>query len=111
MSVLTYLPHQPDQVLQALREGNIRAIEIAAEEMPDLFLHYAIESGLLETLAKSFPDPRTQQPEVSLYILLAAGIAGHFAGLYALSQLPYALHSPKLLAALSNNSEVDTRIE
>jgi hypothetical protein len=108
MSVLSYLPHQPDQVLQALREGNIRAIEVAAEEMPDLFLHYAIQSGLLETLSESFPDPRTQQPEVSLYILLAAGIAGHFAGLYALSQMPYALHSPKLLAALGVQVVVNT---
>jgi hypothetical protein len=100
MSVLTYLLHQPDQVLQALQQGKISAIEVAAEEMPDLFLHYAIESGLLEQMAKTFPDPRKQQPEIGIYLLLAAGIAGHFAGLYALSQLPYALHSPKLLAML-----------
>jgi hypothetical protein len=33
-------------------------------------------------------------------LLLAAGIAGHFAGLYALAQSPYALHSPRLLAEL-----------
>ena len=100
MSTLTYLPHQPEQVLQALREGKVSAIEVATEQLPDFFLHYAIESGLMEALAKSFPDPRTQQPEIGIYILLAAGIAGHFTGLYALSQLPYALHSPKLLAAL-----------
>jgi hypothetical protein len=100
MSVLSYLPHQPQQVLDALRQGNISTIEVATEQVPDFFLLYAIESGLLEALAKSFPDPRVQQPEISLYLLLAAGIAGHLAGLYALSQLPYALHSPKLLAAL-----------
>jgi hypothetical protein len=108
MSVLTYLPHQPDQVLEALRQGNISAIEVASEEIPDLFLHYAIESSLLEALAKTFPDPRKQQPEISIYHLLAAGIAGHFAGLYALSQLPYALHSPKLLALLGVQVVVNT---
>jgi Transposase DDE domain len=100
MSVLTYLPHQPNQVLDALREGQVSAIEIATEQVPDFFLLYAVESGLLEELAKSFPDPRKQQPEISLYILLAAGIAWHFAGLYALSQMPYALHSPQLLTTL-----------
>lgn len=108
MSVLTYLPDQPNQVLEALRQGNINAIEVAGEEIPDLFLHYAIDSGLLEALAKSFPDPRKQQPEIGIYLLLAAGIAGHFAGLYALSQLPYALHSPKLLAQLGVQVVVNT---
>jgi len=108
MSVLNYLPNQPDQVLEALRQGNIRAIEVATEEMPDLFLHYAIDSGLLENLAKTFPDPRHQQPEIGMHLLLAGGIAGHFAGLYALSQLPYALRSPKLLAMLGVQVVVNT---
>ena len=97
---ITYLPNQPEHVLDALRRGEISAMDVATEEVPDFFLLYAIESGLLSSLAKSFPDPRTQQPEISPYILLGAGLVGHFAGLSALSQLPYALHSPKLLAAL-----------
>lgn len=97
--MLSYLPHQPDQVLAALREGKITSLDVATEELPDLFLHFAIDSRLLEGLAKSFPDQR-KQPEIGRHILLAAGIAGHFAGLYALSQLPYALHSPKLLTLL-----------
>lgn len=97
---ITYLPNQPEEVLEALRSGKISSIDVATEALPDFFLLYAIESGLLASLSKSFPDPRTQQPEISTYILLAAGLVGHFAGLYALSQLPYALHSPKLLAAL-----------
>ena len=64
MSVLSYLPHQPQQVLDALRQGNISTMEVATEQVPDFFLLYAIESGLLEALAKSFPDPRVQQPEI-----------------------------------------------
>ena len=99
MSYLTYLPNQPEQVLDALRLGEITSIDVAVEQVPDFFLLYAIESGLLDGLANSFPDPR-DQPEIDLRVLLAAGMAGHFAGLYALSQSPYALHSPTLLSAL-----------
>src|SRR5579859_6917484 len=100
MSALTYLPNRPEQVLEALRQGQIVALETASEQLPDLFLLYALDSGLLSGLAKSFPDPRRHQPEIDMSILLAAGVAGHFAGLYALSQSPYALHSPRLLSAL-----------
>jgi hypothetical protein len=98
--LLRYLPHEPDQVLAALRQGQISTIVPATEQVPDFFVHYALESGLLEQLTASFPDPRKQQPEIAMRLLLAAGIAGHFAGLYALSQLPYALHSAKLLTLL-----------
>lgn len=100
MNTLTFLSHRPEEVLEALRQGNIVAVDTAIEQLPDLFLLYAIESGLLGNLAGSFPDPRYQQPEISMETLLAAGIAGHFTGLYALSQSPYALHSPPLLTAL-----------
>lgn len=100
MNTLTYLANRPDEVLAALRQGHITALETATEQLPDMFLLYAIESGLLSKLAASFPDPRTQQPEIRMQIVLAAGLAGHFAGLYALSQSPYALHSPRLLREL-----------
>ena len=98
--MLSYLPNRPDEVLEALRHGEIVSLEEASEQLPDLFLIYAIESGLLDQLSTAFPDPRTQQPEIPLRILLAAGIVGHFAGLYALSVLPYALHSARLLREL-----------
>lgn len=100
MPTLNYLEYRPDEVLDALRCGEILALETAIEQLPDFFLLYAIESGLLDRLAETFPDPRQQQPEIPMRLLLAAGIAGHFAGLYALSQSPYALHSPRLLSEL-----------
>lgn len=100
MNTLSFLSHRPEEVLDALRQGNIVAVDTAIEQLPDLFLLYAVESGLLGNLAGSFPDPRYKQPEISMQTLLAAGIAGHFTGLYALSQSPYALHSPRLLTAL-----------
>ena len=100
MSALGYLPNSPDQVLDALRQGLVTAIDVATEEVPDLFLIYAIESGLLDELATSFPDPRTQNPEIPMRLLLAAGIIGHFTGLYALSQMPYAIHSQRRLSEL-----------
>ena len=106
MTTLNYLEHRPDEVLDALRRGEIVALETAIEQLPDFFLLYAIESGLLDRLAETFPDPRQQQPEISMRLLLAAGIAGHFAGLYALSQSPYALHSPRLLSELGIQVQV-----
>ena len=106
MTTLHYLSHRPDEVLDALRCGEIVALETATEELPDFFLLYALESGLLDQLADTFPDPRHQQPEIPMRLLLAAGMAGHFAGLYALSQSPYALHSPRLLAELGVQVEV-----
>jgi hypothetical protein len=66
----------------------------------------SIESGRLDQLAETFPDPRQQQ-EIPMRLLLAAGIAGHFAGLYAPSPSPYALHSPRLLAALGGQVVVN----
>ena len=106
MTPLHYLAHRPDEVLDALRRGEILALETAIEQLPDFFLLYAIESGILDQLATTFPDPRHQQPEIPIKLLLAAGIAGHFAGLYALSQSPYALHSPRLLSELGVQVQV-----
>jgi len=100
VSALGYLKNDPEVVLEALRRGEVSTIDVAAEQVPDFFLTYAIESSVLDQLAQSFPDPRRQQPEIPVRFLLGAGIAGHFAGLYALSQSPYALHSPRLLAEL-----------
>ena len=106
MTTLRYLTHRPDEVLDALRCGDIVALESATEKMPDFFLLYALQSGLLDRLAAAFPDPRQQQPEIPMRLLLAAGMAGHFAGLYSLSQSPYALHSPRLLTELGVQVEV-----
>lgn len=106
MATLHYLTHRPDEVLDALRKGEIVALETATEELTDFFLLYALENGLLDRLADTFPDPRQQQPEIPMRLLLAAGMAGHFAGLYALSQSPYALHSPRLLTELGVQVQV-----
>src|SRR5947209_9315507 len=106
MPALNYLTHRPDEVLEALRHGEITALETAVEQLADLFLLYALESGLLDRLAQTFPDPRQQQPEIPMRLLLGAGIVGHFAGLYALSQSPYALHSPRLLSELGVQVQV-----
>src|ERR1041385_251900 len=100
MSALTYLPNRPDAVLAALRQGEIVALETAIEQLPDQFLLYAIESGLLDQLADTFPDPRKQQIDIHVRMLLAAGLAGDLPGVYALSQSPCALHSPRLLSEL-----------
>ena len=47
-----------EAVRQAIELGEIAHIETASEELTDEFLLFAIESGLLKTWAKAFPDPR-----------------------------------------------------
>jgi hypothetical protein len=88
LTTLHSLSPRPDEVPDALRRGRMLALETTAQAMPDVFLLYAIESGLLEPLANPFPDPRQQPPEIPMRRLLAVGLAGRFAGLYALSQSP-----------------------
>jgi hypothetical protein len=51
-----------EAVRQAIELGEIAHMETASEELTDEFLLFAIESGLLQTWAEAFPDPR-REPE------------------------------------------------
>ena len=68
-------------------------------------LAIASHGGLINELSNSFPDPR-KECEISIKQILSASIAGHFQDMYAISQSPYALHSPTLLAELGLNVKV-----
>src|SRR2546427_12451183 len=54
-----------EAVRQAIELGEIAHIETASEELTDEFLLFAIESGLLQTWAEAFPDPR-DAPEIGM---------------------------------------------
>jgi hypothetical protein len=60
---------------------------------------------LIDELSNSFPDPR-KECKISIKQILSASIAGHFQDMYAISQSPYALHSPTLLAESGLNVKV-----
>jgi hypothetical protein len=64
MSALTYLSNRPDEILDALRRGEIVALETAVEQLPDFFLLYALESGLLGQLADTFPVSAHSNPRL-----------------------------------------------
>jgi len=68
-------------------------------------LAIASHGGLIDELSNSFPDPR-KECEISIKQILSASIAGHFQDMYAISQSPYALHSPTLLAESGLNVKV-----
>lgn len=51
MSVLSYLTNRRDEVLEAVRRGEIVSLETTVVELPDLFVLYAKESGLLDQFA------------------------------------------------------------
>jgi hypothetical protein len=105
MHDIQILKQNPKQVLDALKLGKIERMELAVEQITDEFMIYGLRSGLIDELSKSFPDPR-KECEITTKQILSASIAGHFQDMYAISQSPYALHSPTLLAELGLNVQV-----
>src|SRR5215472_12285600 len=94
-----------EAVRQAIELGEIAHMETASEELTDAFLLFAIESGLLQTWAQTFPDPRCE-PEIGMEVILPAHIAARFAGLYSLRKAGYVLRSARVLGALGYSVEV-----
>jgi Transposase DDE domain len=94
-----------EAVRQAIELGEIAHIETASEEFTDEFLLFAIESGLLQTWAAAFPDPR-EEPEIGMGVILPAHIAARFAGLYSMRKAGYVLRSARVLGALGYSVEV-----
>jgi|tagenome__1003787_1003787.scaffolds.fasta_scaffold20826921_1 hypothetical protein len=101
-SPLQWYTENPVAVLQRLREGCLDYLGAADDRVTDLHLLAAIRSGLLDEWARAFPDPRFD-PQIPLRVLLAAAVAGAFAGEYALCEAGPALHSPAVLAELGYN--------
>ncbi len=73
---------------QAIELGEIAHIETASAELTDAFLLCAIERGLLQTWAETFPAPR-RAPEIGMEVLLPAHMAARFAGLYSMRKAGY----------------------
>src|SRR5215831_14495122 len=94
-----------DAVRQAIELGELVHLDTASEELTDEFLLFAIESGLLQRWAKSFPDPR-QEPEIGMEVIVASHLAARFAGLYSMRKSGYVLRSAAVLGALGYSVEV-----
>ncbi len=94
-----------EAVRQAIELGEIAHMETASEELTDEFLLFAIESGLLQTWAEAFPDPRCE-PEIGMEVILPAHMAARFAGLYSMRKAGYVLRSARVLGALGYSAEV-----
>lgn len=90
-------------VLEALQQGRVDSIEAATDEITDLHVLYALQSGLLAECAAAFPDPRVDA-EIPVAVLLTASVAAAFQAEYALRETGCALHSPAILAALGLNA-------
>jgi len=105
MKELQIIYQNEEKIIKKINTGDVDAIELAVEQTTDEFMIYGLRSGLIDELSNTFPDPRKEE-EISTKIILSASIAGHFADMYALSQSPYALHSPILLAELGLNVKV-----
>jgi hypothetical protein len=101
-SPLQWYTENPVEVLKRLREGYMDYLGAADDRLTDLHLLAAIRSGMLDEWARAFPDPRWE-PQIPIRVLLAAALAGAFAGEYALCEAGPALHSPAVLAELGYN--------
>jgi len=110
MKELQIIYQDQEKIIKKLNTGDVDAIELAVEQTTDEFMIYGLRSGLIDELSETFPDPRKEE-EISIKLILSASIAGHFQDMYALSQSPYALHSPILLAELGLNVKVLTEGE
>jgi hypothetical protein len=105
MNDIQILRQNPRKVLESLKSGEVERMELSVEQITDEFMIYGLRGGLIDELANSFPDPR-EECEITAKEILSASIAGRFQDMYALSQSPYALHSPILLAELGLNVKV-----
>jgi len=105
MKDIQIIHQNPKKVLEDLSRGEVDAIEFAVDQVTDEFMIYGMRGGLIDKLSKGFPDPRREE-EISTNLILIASMAGHFQEMYAISQSPYALHSPTLLAELGVNAKV-----
>jgi hypothetical protein len=92
-------------VRRAIELGEIAHIETASEEGTDAFLLCAIESGLLQTGAEAFPDPR-REPAIGMEVIVPAHLMARFAGLYSMRKAGYVLRSAWVLGALGYSVEV-----
>jgi hypothetical protein len=94
-----------EAVRQAIELGESAHMETASEECTDAFLLFAIESGLWQTGAEAFPDPR-REPEMGMEVILPAHMAARFAGVYSRRKAGYVLRSARVLGALGYRAEV-----
>ena len=104
MNEIQILKRNPKKALERLKQGEVESIELAVDQITDDFMIYVLRGGLIDELSSSFPDPR-REAEITTKQILSASIAGHFQDMYAISQSPYALHSPTLLAELGLNGK------
>jgi hypothetical protein len=105
MEQIDYVAENLEKVRQSLELGNVDHVDTASEEITDEFLLFAIESGLLNRWAESFPDPR-KEPQIKMDVLLAGALAARFAKQYALRQSGYVLQSARVLGALGYSVKV-----
>jgi len=83
MHEIQILKRNPRKVLESLKLGEVESIELAVDQITDNFMIYGLRGGLIDELARSFPDPR-EECEITVKQILSASIAGHFQDMYAI---------------------------
>lgn len=105
MNAIELWARNGDAVREAIELGDLVHLDTASEELTDEFLLFAIESGLLNRWAESFPDPR-HEPEIGMQVIIASQVAARFAKIYSLRKSGYVLRSASVLGALGYSAKV-----
>jgi DDE family transposase len=105
MESIRLVARNGDAVRQALERGEVLHLDTASEEITDEFLLFAIQSGLLQHWADTFPDQRAWS-EIDSVVILATEIAARFAAIYSQRKSSYVLRSARVLGALGYSIEV-----
>jgi hypothetical protein len=105
MGSIRLVARNGDAVRRSLERGEVLHLDTASEELTDEFLLFAINSGLLQQWAETFPDPRAWS-EISSEVILASEVAARFASVYSQRKSSYVLRSARVLGALGYSVEL-----
>jgi hypothetical protein len=86
-------------VLKALRSGEFDSIESASEVVETEFFRFIKATGILTTLAETYPSPRKKE-EVPLWFYVASNLSMRLHGVHSFHSFPLIVRSGGLLTVL-----------
>ncbi|EOS21308.1 hypothetical protein C804_06038 [Lachnospiraceae bacterium A4] len=92
-----------EKVYQAIRSGNIDAVDMAFPNLIDDIVLTMKKRGLLDILSKALPDKRRDNRHIPLDILLALTVTAKPKIKTSLTDVPFAVNDAELLAELGWN--------
>lgn len=99
------LKHRQEEVIDALKKGEISRIRYDQKWPADQLVRYALDEGILQEGLRSFPDPRKKW-EVPIEIMLLAHVMQRLNDEHSLLLAPYMINSADIVTRLGYNAQV-----